>query len=230
MAVQLTPCGVLLPGPVQYCSQHSCIIAVELLLQLFSQHPSSASIQQYRHDRSLEETALWWVFLGSEIHIAYRMKIISYKIKCIFIIIIHFGCIIKSFYSKKCILSVSSSSSAASMDFPDSLSLSIPIIHCSWLVFQTISCVCTELMFKNSCWLANIGTSMCRDPLKNITYEFIQQCPIYFVFFPWMSFEMGGKWPYSCCFMGCLVWFRLVCWVLWHINLCRLFNAKSIFM
>ena len=28
--------GVLLPGPVQYCSQHSCIIAVELLLQLFS--------------------------------------------------------------------------------------------------------------------------------------------------------------------------------------------------
>ena len=24
-----------------------------------------------------------------------------------------------------------------------------------------------------------------------------------------------------------LVWFGLVCWVLWHINLCRLFNAKS---
>ena len=27
-----------------------------------------------------------------------------------------------------------------------------------------------------------------------------------------------------------LIWFGLVCWVLWHINLCRLFNAKSIFM
>ena len=26
------------------------------------------------------------------------------------------------------------------------------------------------------------------------------------------------------------LWFDLVCWVLWHINLCRLFNAKSIFM
>ena len=25
-------------------------------------------------------------------------------------------------------------------------------------------------------------------------------------------------------------WFDLVCWVLWHINLCRLFNAKPIFM
>ena len=24
--------------------------------------------------------------------------------------------------------------------------------------------------------------------------------------------------------------FGLVCWVLWHINLCMLFNAKSIFM
>ena len=24
--------------------------------------------------------------------------------------------------------------------------------------------------------------------------------------------------------------YGLVCWVLWHINLCRLFNAKSIFM
>ena len=27
-----------------------------------------------------------------------------------------------------------------------------------------------------------------------------------------------------------LVWFGLVWWVLWHINLCRLFNAKSSFM
>ena len=61
MAVQLVPCGVLLSGPVQYCSQHSCIIAVELLLQPFSQYPSSASIQQYRHDRSLEETAFHFI-------------------------------------------------------------------------------------------------------------------------------------------------------------------------
>ena len=55
------PCGVLLPGPVQYCSQHSCIIAVELLLQPFSQRPSSASTQQYRHDRRLEETAFHFI-------------------------------------------------------------------------------------------------------------------------------------------------------------------------
>ena len=29
---------------------------------------------------------------------------------------------------------------------------------------------------------------------------------------------------------GDLVWFGLVVWVLWHINLCRLFNAKCIFI
>ena len=49
MAVQLAPCGVLLPGPVQFCSQHSCIIAVELLLQPISQRPYS----------SIDTTAAW---------------------------------------------------------------------------------------------------------------------------------------------------------------------------
>ena len=31
----LYSCGVLPPGLIQYCSQHSCVIAVKLLLQLF---------------------------------------------------------------------------------------------------------------------------------------------------------------------------------------------------
>ena len=52
VAVQLVLCGVLPPGLVQYCLQHSCVIAVQLLLQPFCQHPSSASIQQYRHDHA----------------------------------------------------------------------------------------------------------------------------------------------------------------------------------
>ncbi len=47
---------------VQYCSQHSCVIAVQLLLQLFNQRPSSASIQQYRYDRCLEETEFHFFF------------------------------------------------------------------------------------------------------------------------------------------------------------------------
>ena len=36
MAVQLLLCGVLPPGLVQYCSQHSCVIAVKLFLHTFS--------------------------------------------------------------------------------------------------------------------------------------------------------------------------------------------------
>ena len=35
VAIQLGPFGVLPPGLVQYCSQHSCVIAVSLLLQPF---------------------------------------------------------------------------------------------------------------------------------------------------------------------------------------------------
>ena len=36
MAVQLLLCRVLPPGLVQYCSQHSCVIAVKLFLHTFS--------------------------------------------------------------------------------------------------------------------------------------------------------------------------------------------------
>ena len=36
VAVQLLLCGVLPPGLVQYCSQHSCVVAVKLFLHKFS--------------------------------------------------------------------------------------------------------------------------------------------------------------------------------------------------
>ena len=35
VAVQLVSCGVLLPGLVQDCPQHSCVIAIQFLLQPF---------------------------------------------------------------------------------------------------------------------------------------------------------------------------------------------------
>ena len=43
MAVQLLLCGVLPPGLVQYCLQHSRVVAVKLFLQLFCQRPCNAS-------------------------------------------------------------------------------------------------------------------------------------------------------------------------------------------
>ena len=30
-----------------------------------------------------------------------------------------------------------------------------------------------------------------------------QQCPGCLVHFIWKVLEMGGRWPYSCCFVGC---------------------------
>ena len=46
MSVQLLLCGVLPPGPVQYCSQYSCAVAVEPFLQrlvsVYVVHPYSS--------------------------------------------------------------------------------------------------------------------------------------------------------------------------------------------
>ena len=44
LAVELLFCELLPPRLVQYCSQHSCVIAVKLFLQTFSQRPCSAFI------------------------------------------------------------------------------------------------------------------------------------------------------------------------------------------
>ena len=49
MAIQLLLCGVLPPGLVQHCSQHSCVVAVKLFLHTFNERPCSASIQLYQH-------------------------------------------------------------------------------------------------------------------------------------------------------------------------------------
>ena len=56
----------------------------------------------------------------------------------------------------------SSSSVADCMDFP--LSPPSLIIHCPWHLFQTMSCVCTELMYISSCSSANTSMSICRCP------------------------------------------------------------------
>ena len=69
------------------------------------------------------------------------------------------------------------SSHAARTDFLDSLSPFIPIIYHFQQVFQTTSCVSTELLYISSCWSPNTGMSMCRRLLENITYEFVFASP-----------------------------------------------------
>ena len=49
-------------------------------------------------------------------------------------------------------------------------------IH-SWQVLYTASGVRTELMLVSLCWSANIGVSMGRIPLENVTREFLPASP-----------------------------------------------------
>ena len=58
--------------------------------------------------------------------------------------------------------------------------------------------------WKSSCWSAKTGMSMCWDPKKNVTYEFVlaSRCFGFLVRFTWMVLEIGSMWPYSCCLEG----------------------------
>ena len=48
VAVQLLLCGVLPPGLIQYCSQHSCVVAVKLFLQPFTLYSSIDTIAAWK--------------------------------------------------------------------------------------------------------------------------------------------------------------------------------------
>ena len=83
----------------------------------------------------------------------------------------------------------------ASTNFHDSLSLLFFTVHRSWPVFQTTTCVDTEIMQINSCWWTNAG-----GPQENVSYEsYLLDQPGCLT---WRVLKMGGKWPYSCCFIG----------------------------
>ena len=57
------------------------------------------------------------------------------------------------------------------------------LIHCFWQVFSITSCVHRRLLMNLSLLL--------------------YQCLVCLVHRIWMVLEMGGRWPYSSCFMGC---------------------------
>ena len=51
--MQLLLCGVLPPGPVQYCSQHYCVVAVKLFSRRF------VSVHVVHPYSSIETIAAW---------------------------------------------------------------------------------------------------------------------------------------------------------------------------
>ena len=51
--------------------------------------------------------------------------------------------------------------------------------------------------------LAHLSEGVHRETSLMCSTLLFQQCPACLVHFVWMVLEMGGRWPYSCCFMGC---------------------------
>ena len=88
------------------------------------------------------------------------------------------------------------------MDLLDPLWPLVSIVHRSQEVFPAISCISTELLridsvcptFACPCARAH------RSTLLMISSLLLQQ---YLVRLIWIVFMMGGRWPYSCCFVGC---------------------------
>ena len=102
--------------------------------------------------------------------------------------------------------SSSSSCGATSSDIPDSLSPLLPVVHHFWLVLRAISRILTELLYVSSRWSPCLCSAMCRVHRRTSLMSsslLLQQCPACLVRLTWIVFMMGGRWPYSCCFVEC---------------------------
>ena len=94
------------------------------------------------------------------------------------------------------------SCSSASTDFPDSFFPFVSIIHRFQPVFETISCICIELLQISSCESSNTCTSVGRvhwrtSPMSSsLLLPLCPACPVRLI---WMVLEIGGWLLYSCC-------------------------------
>ena len=69
-------------------------------------------------------------------------------------------------------------------------------------VFRATSRIGTKLLYVGSRWSYCLCSSMWRGLQEYITYEFVPTSPGV-VCLTLIVFMMGGRWPYSCCFVGC---------------------------
>ena len=92
-----------------------------------------------------------------------------------------------------------------SMDIIDPLSPHLSIVHCFRQVFRTTSCIGPELLYIGSSWSSCLCSAMWRGPQEYISYELVRTSTAMSCMSGssiLMVFVMGGKWPYSCCFVG----------------------------
>ena len=99
-----------------------------------------------------------------------------------------------------------SSCCAISTDILHSFSPSFSITHFFWQVFSYTSCIGTELLYVGSSWsfcLYYQCGGVHRSTSLMSSSILLQQCPACLVCLTLIVFVIGGKWPYSGCFVGC---------------------------
>ena len=92
------------------------------------------------------------------------------------------------------------------MDIHEPPSPLLPIAHRLWQVFRATSRILTELLYvvlagRLAFARPYVGVHRCTSLMN--TSLLLQQCPACLVRLTWIVFVMGGRWPYSWCFMGC---------------------------
>ena len=100
-------------------------------------------------------------------------------------------------------ISLSSSCHAASTDLPDPLSSLVSIVHRSRQVFKSTSYIGTEMLYIVSSWSPCLYSSIWRGPQDYVAHEFVPTSPAVSCMSGSSNFVMGGRWPFSCCFLGC---------------------------
>ena len=102
--------------------------------------------------------------------------------------------------------SLSTSCRANSTDIPDSLSPPFPIVHRFRQVLRVTPRILTELLYVGSSWspaFARPCERVHRSTSHMSSSQHLQQGPASLVRLTFIVFVMVGRWPYSCCFVGC---------------------------
>ena len=92
-------------------------------------------------------------------------------------------------------------------DWTDSFHSHLPFVsisHQSGRVFQMASTVSTKLLNLSFCWSANSGMFISMRVHRKTLFirSFLLSQP-YPGSLTWMDCEMGGTWPYNCCYVEC---------------------------
>ena len=119
---------------------------------------------------------------------------------------------------------------ATSTDIPGPLSPLLPIVHRLWRVFKATTRILTQLLYVCSSWSFSFErpyVGVHRSTSLMSSSLLLQQCPALLVRLTWIVFVMGGRWPYSWCFVGRCLQDRL-CPIGWGCRIHRLLLRRGV--